>query len=105
MNNQLILTSLTNSELKKLINDAVRTAMIDFQPEPNAQEKETQTEMITEEELSKRINISKTTLWKWRKEGNIPFQRVGGKRILYDWNDVKESFIKSNQKERLQWLK
>lgn len=103
--NDLTLTSLTNSELKDFIIDAVRIAIIDFQPEQNAPEKNTETELITETELSKRINVSKTTLWKWRNEGKIPFIRIGSKRILYDWNEVKDTFDKPNQKERLQCLK
>ncbi len=105
MNNNLTFTSLTNSELKNFIIDAVRIAIIDFQPEQNAPEKQPDSELITETELSKRIGISKTTLWKWRKEGKIPFQRIGSKRILYDWNEVKDTFDKPNQKERLQCLK
>ena len=45
---------------------------------------------ITEKELSKRVGISKVTLGKYRREGKIPFSKIG-RTIRYDYNQVIET--------------
>jgi excisionase family DNA binding protein len=46
--------------------------------------------IITEKELSKRLNITKVTLHKYRKEGKIPFSQIG-RTIRYDYKEVMET--------------
>tara|TARA_R110002020_G_scaffold419317_1_gene628565 strand:+ start:1892 stop:2149 length:258 start_codon:yes stop_codon:yes gene_type:complete len=69
----------SKEELKQLIEDSVFKATC---TEPNLEYN-----IITEKELSKRIGISKVTLHKYRKEGKIPFSKVG-RIIRYDYKEV-----------------
>ena len=50
---------------------------------------------ITEKELSERLKISKVTLHKYRKEGRIPFSKVG-RTIRYDYLKVIDALKYKN---------
>ena len=69
-------------ELKQLIEDAVYKA--------NCTQPKLDYNIITEKELSERLNITKVTLHKYRKEGKIPFSQVG-RTIRYDYKEVMET--------------
>ena len=69
-------------ELKQLIEDAVYKA--------NCTEPKLDYNIITEKELSERLNITKVTLHKYRKQGKIPFSQVG-RTIRYDYKEVMET--------------
>ena len=69
-------------ELKQLIEDAVYKA--------NCTQPNLEYNIITEKELSKRLNITKVTLHKYRKQGKIPFSQVG-RTIRYDYKEVMET--------------
>ena len=71
--------TISKEELKQLIEDAVYKATC---TQSNFEYK-----IITEKELSERIGISKVTLHKYRKEGKIPFSKVG-RIIRYDYKEV-----------------
>ena len=73
---------ISKEELKQLIKDAVFKATC---TQPNLEYN-----IITEKELSERIGISKVTLHKYRKEGKIPFSKIG-RTIRYDYNQVIET--------------
>lgn len=47
-------------------------------------------ELLTENEVSRKLNVSKVTLKKWRDEKRIPFLRLGT-RIRYRLNDVLQA--------------
>ena len=74
--------TINKEELQQLIEDAVFKATC---TEPNLEYN-----IITEKELSKRIGISKVTLHKYRKQGKIPFSKVG-RTIRYDYKEVMET--------------
>jgi len=74
--------TISKEELKQLIKDAVFKATC---TQPNLEYN-----IITEKELSERIGISKVTLHKYRKEGKIPFSKIG-RTIRYDYNQVIET--------------
>ena len=74
--------TISKEELKQLIEDAMYKATC---TQPNLEYN-----IITEKELSKRIGISKVTLGKYRKEGKIPFSKVG-RTIRYDYKEVMET--------------
>ena len=74
--------TISKEELQQLIEDAVYQATC---TEPNLEYN-----IITEKELSKRLSISKVTLGKYRKEGKIPFSKVG-RTIRYDYKEVMET--------------
>ena len=72
MNNKTF--TLTLDEITEIANQIVTTTT--FSPE-----------IIDENELSKRLNISKVTLGKYRKEGTIPFIKIG-RTIRYNYPKV-----------------
>ena len=69
-------------ELKQLIEDAVCKA--------NCTQPKLEYNIITEKELSERLNITKVTLHKYRRQGKIPFSQVG-RTIRYDYKEVMEA--------------
>ena len=71
--------TISKEELKQLIEDAVFKA--------NCTQPNLEYNFISEKELSERIGISKVTLHKYRKQGKIPFSKVG-RTIRYDYNEV-----------------
>ena len=75
-------TTITIDELQSLIEDAVYKA--------TTSREIGNYKLITENELSKRLNISKVTLHKYRKNGTIPFSTVG-RNIRYDYQEVLKS--------------
>lgn len=74
--------TITKEELKQLIEDAVFKA--------TATQLELEYNLIIENELSERIDISKVTLHKFRREGKIPYCKVG-RTIRYNYKEVVES--------------
>jgi excisionase family DNA binding protein len=80
--------TISKEELKQLIEDAVFKATCTHAvfkatcTQPNLEYN-----FISEKELSERIGISKVTLHKYRKQGKIPFSKVG-RTIRYDYNEV-----------------
>ena len=73
--------TLTKEELQELINQAVITVTSSIQLIP---------ELISENELSKRLNLSKVTLHKYRKDDIIPYLRIG-RTIRYNYKEVLTS--------------
>jgi hypothetical protein len=74
-----ISTTITIDELQDLIENAVYKATTSLDIGDY--------KLITENELSKRLNISKVTLGKYRKEGTIPYIRIGS-TIRYNYPKV-----------------
>jgi excisionase family DNA binding protein len=74
--------TISKEELKQLIDDAIYKATC---TQPNLEYN-----IITEKELSKRLNITKVTLHKYRKQGKIPFSQIG-RTIRYDYKEVMET--------------
>lgn len=55
--------------------------------------------ILTEKQLSKKINIHRTTLHYWRVDGGLPFiQEKKGHILLYDFNEVLK-WLKKNRKK------
>ena len=71
--------TISKEELQQLIEDAVYKATC---TQPTLEYN-----IITENELSSRLGISKVTLHKYRKEGKIPFSQIG-RTIRYDYKAV-----------------
>ncbi|MEW6419078.1 MAG: helix-turn-helix domain-containing protein [Nitrospirota bacterium] len=62
-------------------------------------------EILTEQELQKLLGVSRTTLWKLRKNGHLPYTKIGReyrylKSEIIEW--LKESRFKQTQ-PRLQF--
>jgi len=54
-----------------------------------------ETEFIAEEELLNRLPICRRTLFDWRKQGKIPWVRVGARRILFHWPSVRAALLRN----------
>ena len=74
--------TISKEELQQIIEDAVYKATC---TQPNLEYN-----IITEKELSERLNITKVTLHKYRKQGKIPFFKVD-RTIRYDYKEVMET--------------
>lgn len=44
-------------------------------------------ELISDEEMQRRLGVSRTTLYNWRKTGLIPYSRIG-KKLYYPWKEI-----------------
>ena len=44
-------------------------------------------ELISDVELRRRLNVSRTTLYNWRLNGIIPYKRIG-KKLFYPWKEI-----------------
>ena len=69
----------TNVMLIEAINSAVKK--INTAKEKNEQE------LITDDEMQRRLGVSRTTLYNWRKDGTIPYLRIG-KKLFYRWKEI-----------------
>jgi len=50
-------------------------------------------EIIDEQEILRRIPISRRTLWNWKNRGIIPHIKIGA-RCLYDWENVHAALLR-----------
>ena len=54
-------------------------------------------EVITQDELCKRLGLSKPTVIRWGKKGKIPSLKIG-KSVRYNWYSVVQAIEKNNSK-------
>lgn len=54
-------------------------------------------DFINEQELLRRLPVSRRTLFSWRMTGKIPFVRLGGRRVLFHWPSIEAALLR-NQK-------
>ena len=86
MNNTLILNGISIDDFKTVISESISNELQKFRP----QEPEKQDELIKIEEVAKMLNVSKVTIFAWKKQGKIPFYRIANK-IYFKRNEVIES--------------
>ncbi len=65
--------------------DAIQKAVRKLQDTQAEQSKE----FIGDVELRERLGISRTTLYNWRRDGIIPYKRIGNK-LFYPWKAIKK---------------
>ena len=83
MSTQLIV--IQPDELLKLIQDALRQ----MQPSPQ-EHKETEEKLLTSDELSERLHLSKVTIWKLRRSGKIKSYKLG-RRVYFKLSEVLDN--------------
>lgn len=89
----VFLTSLTTPEVRQIFRDE----LVKFFPD--ATQNPTQNfapEIITGEDLAKKLGVTIQTLIRWRQKGKIPFLQIGNS-IRYDLYKVLES-LEANKK-------
>ncbi|MEJ6980740.1 helix-turn-helix domain-containing protein [Pedobacter sp. P351] len=89
----VFLTSLTTPEVRQMFREELLSFFPDFQAHTTAPK----AEVITGEELCKRLDLTIQTLIRWRQKGKIPFLQVGSS-IRYDFNKVLEAIEVSKKK-------
>jgi hypothetical protein len=52
-------------------------------------------ELISDDELRRRLKVSRTTLYNWRVTGVIPYKRIG-KKLFYPWKEIIKKFNNRN---------
>lgn len=83
----------TQENFKSLMLEAVQFAVNSIpQKEPT---KEAQ--IITGEDLAKKLGVTIQTLIRWRQKGKIPFLQIGNS-VRYDLNKVLEALEVKNKK-------
>lgn len=90
MINQMLLTSITIDDLKIVISQSISDELQKFKsqtPETN------DCELIKIDEVAKMLNVSKVTVFAWKKAGKIPFYRIANK-VYFKKNEVIESLKK-----------
>jgi|LakMenE01Jun11ns_1017448.scaffolds.fasta_scaffold6119926_1 excisionase family DNA binding protein len=71
LENNVMLIEAINSAVKKI----------------NTAKEKNEQELITDDEMQRRLGVSRTTLYNWRKEGTIPYLRIG-KKLFYRWKEI-----------------
>lgn len=54
--------------------------------------------LIDQKELCRRLDVTEVTLWKWRKDGRIPFLSLD-RKVWYIWEDVIAAMRENANKE------
>ena len=49
---------------------------------------------INEQQLLEKLQISRRTLFSWRRTGKIPYVRLGGRRILFHWPNIEAALLR-----------
>ena len=62
-------------------------ALIDYKTSIDAAKEKNEQELITDDEMQRRLGVSRTTLYNWRKDGTIPYLRIG-KKLFYRWKEI-----------------
>jgi len=52
---------------------------------------------INESECLRWVPVSRRTWFDWREKKKLPFIRVGKKRIIYNWNSVREWLLRQER--------
>jgi excisionase family DNA binding protein len=71
LENNVMLIEAINSAVKKI----------------NTAKEKNEQELITDDEMQRRLGVSRTTLYNWRKDGTIPYLRIG-KKLFYRWKEI-----------------
>ena len=82
----VFLTSLTTPEVRQIFRDELTK----FFPECQTPTQLPKPEILTGEELCKKLGITIQSVIRWRHKGKIPFLRIGSS-IRYDFNKVLEA--------------
>ena len=86
MQSNIILSPITIPEFTALIQQAVKDVLFKKISDGDR--------LMTSEEVQNLLQISHTTLQKWRNESKIPFIRIG-RKIYYNKDEILQSLSKN----------
>jgi excisionase family DNA binding protein len=81
----IVLDSISRDEFQNLIRECVREEL--YSQSQEKAESSQETELIDSKEAASLLRVSLPTLHKWKKQGRIPFQRIGT-RIRFNKAEV-----------------
>lgn len=92
MENSIILHNLAPQDLELLIKKVIKDILGESLEKTHSKEPD---ELLTREEACSLLKISKTSLWKWTKDGKIKAYGIGN-RVYYKRIELIESLIRIN---------
>ena len=97
----LILHSLSEEDLKKLIQECLFKALEEQQYlKPATEHNQVTDELIKLSEAARLLKVSKVTIHSWKRKGLIPFYRISNK-IYFKKSEVLAALKKANNSNRL----
>ena len=94
MQTQVLLTSISLDDLKSVIAESLSSELQKFSPaKPPIQDDQ----LIKINEVAKILNVSKVTIFSWKKSGKLPFYRISNK-IYFKRNEIFEALKKIERK-------
>ncbi len=96
MKKETLITELCPEEFRTLMEGTIRKVLGEL-AQPNKSRIESQ--LISDEELEKLMGVSKATLYLWRRDGKLPYQRIG-KKIFYKMSEVEKAMCLKRGKEK-----
>ncbi len=97
MKKSVMVTELSPEDLQVMMEETIRKVLGE-QSQPNKSRVEGQ--LMSDGELEKLMGVSKATLYLWRRDGKIPYQRIG-KKIFYKISDVEKAMGLTGDKPQL----
>ena len=86
---EIVVISISPDKLKNMIRDVIRDEMISIE------KKKKEKELMNARELCQYLNIHPGTLNNWKRDGKIPFKRMG-KRVFFEKAEVKKALEENN---------
>lgn len=85
---EYILIKMSVQELKDLVSECVSEAMNEhFKSEPQPKDEA----LLKTDEIAKYLGVSKVTIHTWKREGKIPFHRLG-RRIYFKKSEILKGY-------------
>ena len=82
--------SITKDELQEMIHQELKNAVLSARKHI-----ETEDEILTQDQTTKLLNISRVGLWEWRKKGWITYHKIGG-RVYFRRSDINQALKRHN---------
>lgn len=76
-----IINERAQSIAEKIAKETAATAANQIAPTENVR-------YLDRKEASEVLHVSTTTIWRWTKQGIIHGKQIGGRRILYNYNEL-----------------
>ncbi|UYW01768.1 helix-turn-helix domain-containing protein [Flavobacterium agricola] len=87
--NEIRFIQVTPEQLKEVVSEAVKVQLEDFK---KSFEKAKDENLLNSDEAADFFKISKVTLWRWRKDGTVPFLRKGSK-VYFKRSDIESAMV------------
>ena len=86
--------NITPDELQQMLDSAVDKAIRNYL-DNSCTSVPKQEQLLTQNEAWEFLRCSKSTLYKWKREGRIPFYRICGK-VYFKKNEIEQLFPNNN---------